>query len=423
MTTASLIPPADAQPADPAIAVATRDAAANPRRGVHIPALDGLRGLAILLVLLFHFAPYDPHYTGLRLKVVHLLGMGWVGVDLFFVLSGFLITSILWEAKQSKGYFRNFYMRRVLRIFPLYYGVLFVAFAVIPLVRPYHSLEYQNVARHQAWLWTYLCNFTHLEWAGFTHFWSLAVEEQFYLVWPAVVLLLNRRALMSTCAALIVAALVIRLFRVATHCDPQMTYYFTPCRMDALATGALLALAAHGPAGITSLARPARWIALASALLLLAIFVSNRATFSLLNPRVQTIGYSLLAAFFGAGLVLSVTAPSASLLGRALNNTTLRFFGKYSYGLYVLHGLLHPWIEKRLPFKTFSANLHSFYLGLLAYAAIGTGISLAGALLSWHLYEKHFLKLKRFFEYRARTLTEPVTDAIVRGRDRPEQNG
>ena len=146
----------------------------------------------------------------MRLAIQRLTGAGWVGVDLFFVLSGFLITSILYEAKQSDGYFKNFYMRRVLRIFPLYYGVLFVAFAVVPLFHPYQTGFYKTISHNQIFLWTYLQNYVQLPWegwAGFTHFWSLAVEEQFYLVWPAVVFLLNRRALMGVSIGMVVTAL------------------------------------------------------------------------------------------------------------------------------------------------------------------------------------------------------------------------
>ena len=136
-------------------------------------------------------------------------------MDLFFVLSGFLITSILYDAKRSDGYFRNFYMRRVLRIFPLYYGVLFVAFLIVPpAAAPPKRGHYQNIAAPPGLaLGVPDQNSTVIRSTGrwFTHFWSLAVEEQFYLVWPAVVFLLNRRALMGVCGALMVAALGIRL--------------------------------------------------------------------------------------------------------------------------------------------------------------------------------------------------------------------
>jgi peptidoglycan/LPS O-acetylase OafA/YrhL len=383
-------------------------------RAVHIPALDGLRGLAIILVLLFHFALTGDGATGLRRAILHLPSVGWIGVDLFFVLSGFLITTILYDAKNTDRYFRNFYMRRVLRIFPLYYGVLIASFVVFPLLtrRP-PSNAFANVQRHQLWLWLYGCNFVRIDWQWFTHFWSLAVEEQFYLVWPAVVFLLNRRALIGACLAMIAIALAIRCLRVATHQDFQSTYYFTFCRMDALAVGALLALVSRGPAGIISLLRPARISCCACGVMLLAIFLRNGGSFAINSPLVQTAGFSLLAFFFGGVLVLAVAGSQSGALASLLHNTTLRFFGKYSYGIYVLHGLGKPWLELAFPVKEFSRIFHSPLLGAMAHLLLSTAASVGAALVSWHLYEKHFLKLKRFFEYRAVTLTEPVSDAVM----------
>jgi peptidoglycan/LPS O-acetylase OafA/YrhL len=385
------------------------------RKAVHIPALDGLRGIAILLVVVFHFSQpaYSPTATGLRLLIQRFTGAGWVGVDLFFVLSGFLITSILYEAKQSDGYFKNFYMRRVLRIFPLYYGVLFVAFVVLPLIRPYQTGFYKTISHNQFFLWTYLQNYVQLPWegwAGFTHFWSLAVEEQFYLVWPAVVFMLNRRALMGVSIGMVVTALLLRTFVV--H-DVHSAYAWTPCRMDGLAVGAFLALASHGRPGIARLARPAVIVGTVAAVLLALLAIRNHGSFWYGDRRVQTIGYTLLALLFGATLVRAVVASPASPLGRVLNGQALRFFGKYSYGLYVFHGLMMWWVKDGLLLNWLARLLQSFYLGLVAHLVVLTVASTAMALLSWHLYEKHFLKLKRFFEYRATTLREPVRDAVV----------
>ena len=161
----------------------------------HIPALDGIRGLAILLVLLCHFPLYgDMQPTIFIDKLFYAMTRaGWCGVDLFFVLSGFLITGILYDAKGSRFFFRNFYMRRCLRIFPLYYGVLAVFFVIVPFVLPL-GRNYELFLKDQAWYWSYLTNIKiAIEgWPKFyalAHFWSLAVEEQFYFVWPFVVFL------------------------------------------------------------------------------------------------------------------------------------------------------------------------------------------------------------------------------------------
>jgi peptidoglycan/LPS O-acetylase OafA/YrhL len=375
------------------------------RRGVHIPALDGLRGLAILLVIVFHFTVTDRGADGVRRVVLHATSAGWIGVDLFFVLSGFLITSILLDAKGTEGYFRNFYMRRVLRIFPLYYGTLFVAFVLVPLIHPV-------AVRNQWALWAYLANFFPPRGSAFIHFWSLAVEEQFYLVWPAVVLLLGRRWLMGVCVALIATALACRFQRVLTGANTELTYYMIHCRMDSLAVGALIAIAARGRDGMAALAKPAKVTMGACLVLLGAIYVANHGFFGYADKRVQSIGYTLLALFFGSLLVLTVLAAPGAALGRAFNTPALRFFGKYSYGIYVVHGLLHPWVNHQFPLKAMPKGA-LFFAAVGGRILIGTAISVAAAVLIWHLYEKHFLKLKRFFEYRARTLTKPVKEAAI----------
>jgi len=187
-----------------------------PLRTGRLPVLDGVRGLAILMVMLHHFTP--DHGAGI-LSVLHL---GWVGVDLFFVLSGFLITGILFDAKGSANYFQNFYARRGLRIFPLYYGILLLILFALPLLQwldVIHVPGLDQVRVWQPWLWLHSSNLL-LAWKGqwmldsgvirMNHFWSLAVEEHFYLVWPVVVALFDRKSLMKIAAGVIIAALSLR---------------------------------------------------------------------------------------------------------------------------------------------------------------------------------------------------------------------
>src|SRR5258706_11472560 len=174
----------------------------NPLERPRLPGLDGLRGLAILMVMMVHFGGTTEHgITGAALWFSRLTGAGWCGVDLFFVLSGFLITGILYDAKGAPGGLRNFYARRVLRIFPLYYGTLVVLFVILPLLAPGPNPGLEKVAQQQGWLWLYLSNFAavfigdHTFAGGLVQagdFWALAIEEQFYLVWPLVVLTLRR---------------------------------------------------------------------------------------------------------------------------------------------------------------------------------------------------------------------------------------
>src|SRR4051812_48705226 len=156
-----------------------------PRLRGHLPGLDGLRGIAILMVLALHFlGDATPHGPVGRL-VVKAASYGVLGVDLFFVLSGFLITGLLLDAKSGPHYFRNFYARRTLRIFPLYYLVLTILFIVLPRFTALPA-PLEDARIHQGWLWTYTSNFfiaARAEWAltYVSHFWSLAIEEHFYL--------------------------------------------------------------------------------------------------------------------------------------------------------------------------------------------------------------------------------------------------
>ena len=172
-----------------------------------------MRGLAILLVILFHHTLMRPETLFDRVYV-NLARLGWSGVDLFFVLSGFLITGLLVDAKGGPHYYRNFYVRRTLRIFPLYYAFLFFTLRVAPWLWPdteLAAMARQSMAgRSEAWYWLYGSNVLFAQDQNFGHpnlavTWSLAIEEQFYLVWPLVVALTSRRTLIWTCGGLIVA--------------------------------------------------------------------------------------------------------------------------------------------------------------------------------------------------------------------------
>ena len=404
-------------PAVPAVAAAAPAERAKTRRSVHIPALDGVRGLAILLVLVFHFSQsgYSNQATGVRLAVQKLTGAGWVGVDLFFVLSGFLITSILCEAVGTRGYFKNFYMRRALRIFPLYFGALIVAFGVIPLLFGWQP-RYAEVYRNQWALWLYVQNFVPIDWRAFSHFWSLAVEEHFYLVWPAVVFFLGRRGSIAACLLMIVTALAVRIYRARYFPDlAHETYIWTICRMDSLAIGSLLALAVGGVAtDLRRFARFAPWVLVAAAIGCGVLF-RKHGSFSYVHQGIQAVGYTTVALGSAALLVMAVNAAPGGLLGRVFNAGGLRFLGKYSYGIYVFHNVIQHYMFDHVPIKGLQPLVGgSFWAAYGLYALIATGVSIGLALLSWHVYEKHFLKLKRFFEYRAPTLegfrpNEPVS--------------
>jgi peptidoglycan/LPS O-acetylase OafA/YrhL len=230
-----------------------------------IPALDGVRGTAILLVLFFHLNLLRSITTEHALDgfASRILTAGWCGVDLFFVLSGFLITRILYQAKESDRYFTNFDLRRTLRIFPLYYAVLALTFVIIPhlpsgLIPPENLERWARIEANPLWYWFFLSNFSTAMAGNWGHgildvTWSLAIEEQFYLLWPWVVYRFDRRRLLQVCGLVFVTALITRGVMTIAGMSPISVYVLTPARLDVLAAGAFVALIVAGEGGVRSL--------------------------------------------------------------------------------------------------------------------------------------------------------------------------
>jgi peptidoglycan/LPS O-acetylase OafA/YrhL len=359
----------------------------------HIRALDGVRGLAIALVLMIHLLESNNQPAGSSLLhlIVTIKNLGWVGVDLFFALSGFLITGILYDSLGERHYFRNFYARRALRIFPLYYGVLLVLFLVFrPTWETGRQLYLQLAYLQNTPLWWHAPQVGALR--GVTvHLWSLAVEEQFYLVWPIVIFLLrDRRKLIWAALGLGLAAPLIRTALLMHGASFVTTYTSTICRADSLLSGAWLALAIRGERRdrILRLAPAAFWIAVACCI---AIGWKTGSFYWDQNVLVNTIGYSALAV---AGTALIAMAlRTGSVTNTMMDTSLLRWLGKYSYGIYVLHpmvGFLYmSWIADHVHGKI---ALH------LANAGATLLVALPLAWLSYHFYERRFLRLKRYFE-------------------------
>jgi peptidoglycan/LPS O-acetylase OafA/YrhL len=372
-----------------------RPPVAIPGPGTHLPALDGLRGLAVLMVVVFHVFQVEPAPTATLPRVLYLATrIGQTGVDLFFVLSGFLITGILFDTKHAQHYFRNFYGRRTLRIFPLYYGVLVMGLIVIPRIL---GTGPAALGIHPLWLWTYTTNLPMAlgaETTWFGHFWTLAIEEQFYLVWPAVVLAFERRTLMHVCAGCVVAA---ALFRLIAESAGISSFSFTFCRMDSLTLGAWLALAARGPRGVRGWQTPARVVFLASVVLLAPLYVVASGSGA---PWLQVIKFSAVAVGFGALLSLAITAERRSWTGRLFHARPLRGLGRYSYGLYVYHPFLISLAAAQ--FSTDRLVAHGWSAAAALWLRVGSVLllSFAAAWLSWQLYERPVLSLKKYFEYR-----------------------
>jgi peptidoglycan/LPS O-acetylase OafA/YrhL len=352
----------------------------------YVRSLDGLRALAILLVMSVH---YHQKFGG-----------GWVGVQLFFVLSGFLITRILLASKAGAdlgGYLKVFFVRRALRIFPLYFGFI----ALLELLHA--ALDIPSAwPEVRPWMLTYTLNFAHAFSKVqvddlYSHFWSLAAEEQFYLVWPLVVWFASEVWLKRIVVAILVLGPVLRAVLVQCGLAPFQLYFLTPCQLDAFATGA--AVAVFGVLGLRHAGR--LWICAA----LFAVAAGVTANWSG-NPRyaLYTAGYPYYMpehVQYAWGYTLTNLLSGLSLIlcmqGKLpwLEAPWLVGIGRVSYGIYVFHrpviGLLDRYASGLL------APLGHARLGALALPTLYLVVSLLLALFSYHAFELRFLFLKRYF--------------------------
>jgi peptidoglycan/LPS O-acetylase OafA/YrhL len=352
----------------------------------HIPALDGLRGIAILLVLAFH--------TELLPTLKPLARDGWAGVDLFFVLSGFLITRILLKSRNSPRYFTNFYARRILRIWPVYFGILLFVFA---------SERYGLLGDSATiWGWISLATFTQNfyigaygwnalpDWLGPT--WSLGIEEQFYLIWPLLVRKLSLSSLKKLCMAVIFVTPLIRAvvsYYLHQHSDSPLILTF--CRIDSLCFGTLLAIG--NDAGDLTFHQWLKRLAIPA----LALFVIlDRFASQFMR---ETLSYSLLAIFFAGTIAFSLTSSPGTLSRSAVaifSFTPLRFVGKISYCLYLVHRAAFALAASNTAqqiLNHFPGYNHDNSSQLLANWCFAFLL----ATLSWYLYESPILRLKRRF--------------------------
>ena len=355
-----------------------------------LPQLDGIRGIAILLVIFHNETVKYPF-----LYLDRIFANGWMGVDLFFVLSGLLITGILLDTKQSAGYFRNFYARRCLRIWPLYYACLLLMFGIIPLLLP--AAGKTVFERSSPW-WAfplYLQNFlvptpesaTGL--LGVT--WSLAIEEQFYLVWPLIVRFCSTVLLRWIAVSVVCLSPVLRLLLWHAGVD---IYSNTLSRLDGLMAGALLAILIRSTHFVPSRFLGKAWMALCIATPLALLMEAADA---------RWIVFSMSAAASVSLVYLALYSGQKWLQG-ALRNRFLVYTGTISYGLYLLH---------KIPFNVGTA-LHGDRYPMLA-APILLAVAYGMAALSWTLLERPFLSLKRFFVTNPSHLHNAAPRLIVEG--------
>lgn len=369
----------------------------------HIQSLDGLRGIAILLVFFFHFVPQDRNDP---LAVASRLG--WTGVDLFFVLSGFLITGILVDTRESANRFKSFYARRALRILPVYFLAIALVIIGTHFLRGLRNWADIPIFFYGSNLVAAVSNQRLLfpPYFNCAHFWSLALEEQFYTIWPLVVFLIPRRqTLIRVCAFGILAALLFRVTVASFGMSLWVTYYELPMRMDTLLEGGLLALLVRGPEFQTWLSKRRLMLAFwAGCAALAPVIVITKSIWlsGPVNPDMlgagkalaMDLGFSFIAIIFASMVGLSLIPGTA--WNRIGSIRSLRFFGKYSYGLYVWHGLFSlvaiEWVDG------FRKVIHPRYLADLLFCLCMLGLFTAISVLSYTQFEVRFLRLKSRFE-------------------------
>lgn len=357
----------------------------------HYPALDGVRGLAILSVMMLHFTAGYHGVNRIFRAWSPIAELGWMGVDLFFVLSGFLITGIIRRSAANPHRAKNFYARRALRIFPLFYGVLFGCL----LLTPVFHLHWQPV---HALYWVYLGNMVNMPLLGppgqslsLTHFWSLAVEEQFYLLWPFIVWRIkDRRKLLKVIVAILIASPILRIVLLVAGVPTAFTEFLLFTRADSLLYGALIAVLLEvGKPALTT----ARKVLMATSVLIAITY-----PLALRVPGGEpvwrnSVAYSLIG--MGAASLVCLCAVGSGILARIFSNRVLRFFGKYSYGIYVYHGLyaalLRHWISTEPALERLGSLTTP--LGVV----LGVGIAVGIAYLSYNYFEAPILRMKDRF--------------------------
>jgi peptidoglycan/LPS O-acetylase OafA/YrhL len=358
----------------------------TPAKRPHFPALDGLRGVACLLVVFYHNFPALHGY----------LFFGWLAMDIFFVLSGFLITDILINTIGSENFLKNFYARRLLRVFPLYFTSMILFLLVLPFVINFpFPIDY--FLSNQIYYWTFLQNWLlilhpHPSQSYLNHLWSMAVEEQFYLLWPFIFIAIRKpKPLLALLAVLLIVFNVVRFWLWINHIEGFNYFsFFSFTRIDGICIGCMVALLQK---------LNTNFIGKNTAIIVLA-FAAINFIFYLVNLRYGNtfpyilVGYSTFSMVFGL-LVYDLINQRTKFFELILSVSFLRFFGMISYGTYIFHWplylLISPWLTNWAV-----VHLPQFPPSLFA-SIIATLLAFCIGYTSYRFFELRFLRLKKYF--------------------------
>ena len=350
--------------------------------GTYVKEFDGWRGVGICFVVLAHYFP------------TYFIG-SWVFMEMFFVMSGFLITGILLDSKCKTGYYRKFISRRIVRVFPLYYLCLAVLFFLLP-----HSwLDLGYYRQHQAWFWLYGENWLYSiqGWPkvkALHHFWSLAIEEQFYIIWPLVVYLFSMKGLARFCLFLFFFSVFFRNIGMPwLGFVMPFPYVATFARMEPIALGALIAILVRTDKTILEkYTIRTTWIA---GILSVCCFVIARSAF-FEKPVHYMINYTLVDVFFAGLITMTLDGSTMPLFRRLLNHPWSQQIGIMSYCLYIFHYPIEDIIQVNYltPLQQFTGSVN---LGKLLCLAIALVITIPVVYLIHKKVEVPFWKLKRYF--------------------------
>jgi peptidoglycan/LPS O-acetylase OafA/YrhL len=379
---------------------------ANPAGGAaldgRIPELDGIRGLAIALVLVWHYLVNTVQTAPGSLTAYLLKGLGltWSGVDLFFVLSGFLIGDILLDARDSPRYFRTFYLRRSCRIFPLYFVVVAIFLSLLHFADS-SALRWEWLLDGAVPAASYMTFTQNFAMAGTRDFgaaflnvtWSLAIEEQFYLLLPLLIRYAPHRRLVPALIALIAIAPAFRSLLYVLD-EPLAAYVLLPSRWDALLMGVLVACILRSAECRAFLGENSRWFRIAflvGAAGMAVLILGKASTQSL---PMMSMGYTWIAAFYAMLLLLVLMRPGLRVF-RPLRWTWLRALGAVSFGIYLLHqgvlGIVHGQMFRRAPL------VDDIPTGLATLAALIFTIGICT--VSWRYLERPIIRLGRRAAY------------------------